>query len=162
MDWIYNLQKYIYFCRSRIPQRGGPVCSSVPHPGLGRVRVHVHEARDCFDRATTLASAEQGCVRPRGALPGWPRQARRQRCAVAWLSRALYGWPMRIVASDLHPAAKVDPFGRLPCRHGSVAVHITDTESMGSDLVECRRCGYAMRLADLYQGLFPAVPGGTP
>jgi hypothetical protein len=64
---------------------------------------------------------------------------------------------MRIVASHVHPAGKVDPFGRLPCRHGSVTVHITDHESMGSDLVECRRCGYAMRLADLYQGLFPAA-----
>lgn len=64
------------------------------------------------------------------------------------------------MASHQHPVAKVDPFGRLPCRHQTVTVHITDGESIGEDLVECRRCGYAMRLADLYEGLFP--PGGPP
>ncbi|MCG8419950.1 MAG: hypothetical protein MJE77_18615 [Proteobacteria bacterium] len=69
---------------------------------------------------------------------------------------------MRIVATGKHPADRVDPFGRLPCRHRTVLVHITDRESMGDDLVECRRCGYAMRLADLYEGLFPkngSLPG---
>jgi len=67
--------------------------------------------------------------------------------------------PMRIMASDEHATENVDPFGRLPCRHRTVLVHITDQESMGEDLVECRPCGYAMRLADLYRGLFP--PGGA-
>ncbi len=73
---------------------------------------------------------------------------------------------MRIMASDEHDTARVDPFGRLPCSHRKVLVHITDRESMGQDLVECRRCGYAMRLADLYQGLFPdggpPIPGPIP
>ena len=67
---------------------------------------------------------------------------------------------MRIMATDEHPAERVDPFGRLPCGHETVLVHITDAESMGEDIVECRPCGYAMRLADLYHGLFPA--GGPP
>ena len=62
---------------------------------------------------------------------------------------------MRIVSSQYHAARQVDPFGRLPCRHARVLVHISDQESMGEDIVECRRCAYALRLADLYRGLFP-------
>lgn len=31
---------------------------------------------------------------------------------------------------------------------------------MGEDIAECRQCGYALRLADLYHGLFPE--GGLP
>ena len=31
---------------------------------------------------------------------------------------------------------------------------------MGDDVAECRSCGYALRLADLYLGLFPE--GGLP
>lgn len=73
-----------------------------------------------------------------------------------------YSRAMRIVASGEHPRRKVDPFGRLPCRHDTVAVHITDGQSVGDDVVECRPCGYALRLADLYQGLFPGPGGATP
>jgi len=68
--------------------------------------------------------------------------------------------PMRIVESEEHPARRVDPFGRLPCAHSTVLVHITDAKSLGEDIVECKPCGYAMRLADLYRGLFPE--GGPP
>ena len=62
---------------------------------------------------------------------------------------------MRIVMSQRHPVAKLDPFGRLPCSHKSVVVHISDQDSMGEDIVECSRCRYSLRLADLYRGLFP-------
>jgi hypothetical protein len=57
---------------------------------------------------------------------------------------------MKIVASAEHPTHQVDPFRDLPCDCTSVTVHITDCRSIGDDLVECRRCGYVLRLADLY------------
>jgi hypothetical protein len=66
---------------------------------------------------------------------------------------------MRIMASDDHPVRQVDPFGLLPCRCEMVTVHITNRESMGEDLVECRACGWATRLADLYEGMFPPRDG---
>lgn len=66
---------------------------------------------------------------------------------------------VKVLSQKRHSVTDVDPFGRLPCKHRTVIVHITDGESMGDDLVECDRCGYVIRLADLYKGLFP---GGMP
>jgi hypothetical protein len=65
---------------------------------------------------------------------------------------------MRVMQSDEHPVSKVDPFGFLPCSHEVVTVHITDAESMGRDIVECKECGYTVTLADLYEPMFPKSP----
>lgn len=62
---------------------------------------------------------------------------------------------VKILASDEHPAARVDPFGARPCRCDTVTVHITDGESLGDDFVECRRCGWKMTLRELYKDVAP-------
>jgi hypothetical protein len=65
----------------------------------------------------------------------------------------------RVLDSRYHPAEAVDPFGLRPCRHARVLVHTTDGDSLGDDLVECRRCGWSTRLADLYA---PLRAAGVP
>jgi hypothetical protein len=60
---------------------------------------------------------------------------------------------MRVMASKVHDSAEMDPFGFLPCDHGSVVVHILDADTMGEDLVECPVCGYVITLADLFRPL---------
>jgi hypothetical protein len=62
---------------------------------------------------------------------------------------------VKIVQADEHPARKVDPFGLLPCDCDRVVVHISDSESMGDDLVECMTHRYVVTLGELYRGIFP-------
>lgn len=67
-----------------------------------------------------------------------------------------------ILLSERHPRQQVDPFGLLPCRHASVVVHTTSGEFLGSDLVECGRCGIVVALHDLYFGMMPGDAFKTP
>ncbi len=65
---------------------------------------------------------------------------------------------MRVMVKGRHPARHVDPFHLLPCAHATVVVHITDGDSLGEDLVECPRCRYVIRIADLYAGMSMPTP----
>jgi hypothetical protein len=59
------------------------------------------------------------------------------------------------MSAKRHEVASLDPFGMLPCKHKTVVVHITNAESMGDDIVQCRPCRYAVTFADLYATMFP-------
>ena len=65
------------------------------------------------------------------------------------------GETVKILKSDEHDAARVDPFGVRPCRCAKVIVHITNGESLGDDIAECPACGWKMTLRELYKDVTP-------
>jgi len=72
----------------------------------------------------------------------------------------------KVLNSQTHPAAHVDPFGARPCECETVTIHTTDGEFLGDDIAECVACGWKMTLAELYKdhappSLGPAMAGGN-